>query len=67
MVTRPRNGPRTAGPGAGRRLHLRGAWGDPEGVPQLVRAEAEGPVATLADAEALGQRVAEALGAGGAH
>ena len=51
----------------GGRLHLRGAWGDPEGVPQLVRAEAEGPVATLADAEALGQRVAEALGAGGAH
>ena len=51
----------------GDRLHLRGAWGDPEGAPQLVRAEAEGPVATLADAEALGQRVAEALGAGGAH
>ncbi len=52
---------------AGQRLHLRGAWGDPEGAPQLVRAEAEGDVTTLADAEALGQRVAEALGAGGAR
>ncbi|MFD1711239.1 hydroxymethylbilane synthase [Ottowia sp. GY511] len=52
---------------SGQRLHLRGAWGDPEGAPQLVRAEAEGDVATLAEAEALGQRVAEALGAGGAH
>lgn len=51
----------------GQRLHLRGAWGDPEGAPQLVRAEAEGDVTTLAEAEALGQRVAEALGAGGAH
>ena len=52
---------------AGQRLHLRGAWGDPDGAPQLVRAEAEGDVATLADAEALGQRVANALRAGGAH
>ena len=52
---------------AGQRLHLRGAWGDPEGAPQLVRAEAEGDVATFADAEALGQRVADALRAGGAH
>ena len=51
----------------GTRLHLRGAWGDPEGAPRLVRAEAEGDVATLADAEALGQRVADALRAGGAH
>ena len=51
----------------GTHLQLRGAWGDPEGAPHLVRAEAEGGVATLADAEALGQRVADALRAGGAH
>ena len=51
----------------GARLHLRGAWGDPEGPSRLVRAEAEGDVATLAQAEAMGQSVADALRAGGAH
>ena len=51
----------------GVQLLLRGAWGDPEGAPRLVRAQAQGEVATLADAEALGLRVAEALRAGGAH
>ena len=52
---------------AGARLQLRAAWGDPEGAPALVNAAAEGDVATLADAEALGQRVAAELRAGGAH
>ena len=53
----------------GRRLHLRAAWGEPEGEARLVRAEgvAEVEVEQLAAAEALGLRVAADLRAGGAH
>ncbi|GAA4422690.1 hydroxymethylbilane synthase [Acidovorax lacteus] len=47
-------------------LHLRAAWGDPEGRVPLVRAEASAPVADLAAAEALGLAIAERLRAGGA-
>ena len=48
-------------------LHLRAAWGDPEGEPRLVTAEGRAAVASLADAAALGERVAAELRAGGAH
>ena len=46
---------------------LRAAWGDPEGAPGLVRASERADVRTPEQAEALGQRVAAALRAGGAH
>ena len=49
-------------------LHLRAAWGEPESATTiLVRAEAQGPVADLAQAEALGRSVVEQWRAGGAH
>jgi hydroxymethylbilane synthase len=48
-------------------LRLDAAWGDPEGQAPLVRAQAHGPVSTLAQAEALGNAVAEKLRAGGAR
>ena len=48
-------------------LHLDAAWGDPEGRSALVRAKAQAPVATLAQAEALGDAVAAQLRAGGAQ
>ena len=48
-------------------VHLRAAWGDPEGAPRLVTAEGRAPVADLAAAAALGERVAAELRAGGAH
>ncbi len=51
----------------GARLHLRAAWGDPEGAPRLVTAQEEAEVDDLEQAAALGQRVAEALRAGGAR
>ena len=51
----------------GPRLRLDAAWGDPEGAPRLVTAAGQSDVAELADAEALGQRVAADLRAGGAH
>ncbi|MFN3376914.1 MAG: hydroxymethylbilane synthase [Burkholderiaceae bacterium] len=47
-------------------LHLRAAWGDPDGRLPLVRAEARAPVADLPAAEALGLAIAERLRAGGA-
>ena len=47
-------------------LQLDAAWGDPEGRVPLVRAQASGPVATLAAAEALGDAVARQLRQGGA-
>ena len=47
-------------------LQLDAAWGDPEGRVPLVRAQASGPVATLAAAEALGDAVARQLCQGGA-
>ena len=48
-------------------VHLRAAWGDPEGAPRLVTAAGSAPVADLAAAAALGERVAAELRAGGAH
>ena len=48
-------------------LQLDAAWGDPEGQAPLVRAQAQAPVSTLAQAEALGNAVAERLRAGGAR
>ncbi|MGE0347822.1 hydroxymethylbilane synthase [Hydrogenophaga sp.] len=47
-------------------LSLDAAWGDTEGVQPVVRASGSAPVATLDQAEALGQRVAAALRAAGA-
>lgn len=51
----------------GDQLRLRAAWGDPEGATQLVRAEASAQVSDLQGAEALGQRIAADLRAGGAN
>ena len=51
----------------GERMHLRAAWGEPEGAPLLLRAEGQATVDSVADAEALGQRVAAELRAAGAH
>jgi hydroxymethylbilane synthase len=48
----------------GTRLHLRAAWGDPEGAPRLVTAEGTADVGDLAQAAALGERVAAQLRAG---
>ncbi len=48
-------------------LQLRAAWGDQEAPGTLVRAEATGPVDSVATAEALGLQVAQALQAGGAR
>ena len=48
-------------------MHLRAAWGDPEGAPRLVTAAGAADVRTLAQAEALGRQVAAELRAGGAH
>ncbi len=45
-------------------LTLDAAWGDPEGVLELVYVRASGPVTDLASATALGQRVAADLRAG---
>ncbi|MEY5097430.1 MAG: hydroxymethylbilane synthase [Pseudomonadota bacterium] len=47
-------------------LRLDAAWGDPEGRCALVQVRVEAEVAGLADAEALGQRAAALLRAGGA-
>ena len=47
-------------------LHLRAAWGDAEQPGPLVRAEAAAAITSAADAEALGERVAGDLRAGGA-
>ena len=48
-------------------LQIDAAWGEPEGAGPLVRAQARGPAATLAEADALGLQVAAQLRAGGAH
>ena len=48
-------------------LHLRAAWGDPEGNATLVTAQMTEQVADLAAAERVGLAVAERLRAGGAH
>ena len=51
----------------GTALRLDAAWGDPEGSAPLVRAQGEAPVATLAEAEALGESTARQLRALGAR
>lgn len=43
------------------RLILHAAWGDPEGRSALLRVCEHGPAATLADAQAIGTRAAQAL------
>jgi hydroxymethylbilane synthase len=42
-------------------LQLHAAWGDPDGVLELVRAQASAPVSDLDHASALGERVAASL------
>ena len=48
-------------------LHLDAAWGDPEGHAEVVRVSDQQWVEDLAQAEALGQRVADALRRAGAQ
>ena len=48
-------------------LHLRAAWGDPQGRTELVRASAQASATDLTAAEQLGLQVAAQLRAGGAH
>jgi len=48
-------------------LKLQAAWGDPEGAATLVTAAEDVPAQDLAEAEALGLRVAQALQRDGAH
>jgi len=48
-------------------LVLHAAWGDPEGALALVQVSDQAEVQTLVQAEALGQRVAQALRAAGAQ
>jgi len=48
-------------------LQLDAAWGDPEGQQRMVRVSQQAVVQDLAQAEALGQRVADALRAAGAR
>jgi hydroxymethylbilane synthase len=50
-----------------RQLQLDAAWGDPQGQHGVVRVSDQAALATLAQAEALGQRVADALRAAGAQ
>ncbi|WP_298213396.1 hydroxymethylbilane synthase [Acidovorax sp.] len=47
-------------------LQLDAAWGDPDGQTPLVRAQASAAITTLAQAEALGDAIAQQLRAGGA-
>ena len=51
----------------GEYLHLRAAWGDPEGDATLVRAELTDDCADLSAAERIGHEVAARLRAGGAR
>ncbi|MDO9482635.1 MAG: hydroxymethylbilane synthase, partial [Hydrogenophaga sp.] len=51
----------------GSRLQLDAAWGDPEGRLRVVRVSQQAVVQDQAQAEALGQRVADALRAAGAQ
>jgi hydroxymethylbilane synthase len=48
-------------------LHLRAAWGEPEVAPGLLRAQGQVSAPSMAQAEALGERVAAELQAAGAH
>jgi hydroxymethylbilane synthase len=49
---------------SGDSLELHAAWGDPEGVQPLVQVNGQATVHTMAQAEALGTQVAQALQAG---
>lgn len=51
----------------GTQLQLRAAWGDVEGHLPLVQVHVAGVVASLAEAEALGQQAADLLRAQGAQ
>lgn len=51
----------------GAQLQLRAAWGDVDGQLPLVQVSVTGPVASLAEAEALGQRAVDLLRAQGAQ
>ena len=51
----------------GQGVHLRSAWGDPQGSPTLVRAQGSAPAEDLAASAALGDQVAGWLRANGAH
>jgi hydroxymethylbilane synthase len=53
-------------PGESGQLRLDAAWGDPEGRSPLLRVGAQAEVSSLAQAEALGLRVTQALQAAGA-
>jgi len=48
-------------------LQLQAAWGDPDGDARLVQTAAQATVQSLADAESLGHRVAQALQSAGAR
>ena len=48
-------------------LQLHAAWGDPDGQHPLLQVDDRAAVTTLAEAEALGRRVTQALRAAGAH
>jgi hydroxymethylbilane synthase len=48
-------------------LGIEAAWGDSEGVAELLRARCEGPVDSMAQAESLGRQAAEALRRAGAR
>ena len=52
---------------SGDRLQIRAAWGEPLENAPLVRAQAEGAVRSLPEAEALGDAVARQLRQQGAH
>jgi hydroxymethylbilane synthase len=52
---------------SGEYLHLRAAWGDPDGGAPLVRAHSGDSIADLGAAAELGTAVASQLRAGGAH
>ncbi len=52
---------------AGAVLSIDAAWGDPDGAPVLITAQATAPVRTLSEAEALGLAVAKQLQAQGAQ
>ncbi len=51
----------------GSQMHLRAAWGEPEGAPRLLHADESATVQSVAEAEVLGLRVAARLRADGAH
>jgi hydroxymethylbilane synthase len=52
---------------AGEVLSIEAAWGDPDQPRPLVRAQASGTVGSLAEAAAIGEKVAASLRAGGAR